>query len=321
VTINVVNSAPVADDESYSVHAGQTLSIAAPGILDGDTDADGDPLSVSVVNITGLQGTLNPAANGGFDFTPTAGFVGTTSFTYTVVDGVGGSDTGTVTVDVTAAHTIARLGDAPARLTSSDPNAWINAWTESGVSISHKAVYSNAGEAWSAVTLNGLGSTTLPGGDLFAGDLGVSGQTLATSTTRQEIDGTEALRFNLTQEATKVTVDLSRFYLDDDANVFNYNEAGRLQAFDDQGNVVGEALFHADQSAGGHLVTLEVANGFTSVVLTAGAYDLNHDFVFGAYADDAGGFATAPYGTHGSDFLVNAIEFELPVIGVNPDPG
>jgi uncharacterized lipoprotein NlpE involved in copper resistance len=102
VTIDVTNAAPVADDESYAVQTGQVLTITAPGVLDGDTDADGDALSVLSVDLTGLAGTLGSFADGGFIFTPTAGFVGTTSFTYTVSDGLGGSDTATVTIDVTA---------------------------------------------------------------------------------------------------------------------------------------------------------------------------------------------------------------------------
>ena len=98
MTINV--TAPVADDETYTTRAGQALTVTAPGILDGDPDADGDTLTVASVNITGLQGTLNPQANGGFVFTPTAGFTGTTSFTYSVSDGFGGFDTVLVTINV-----------------------------------------------------------------------------------------------------------------------------------------------------------------------------------------------------------------------------
>ena len=72
----------MADDETYTIQPGQTLTVTAPGVLDGDTDADGDALSVASVNITGLQGTLNPQVDGSFIFTPNAGFTGTTSFTY-----------------------------------------------------------------------------------------------------------------------------------------------------------------------------------------------------------------------------------------------
>ena len=69
---------------------------------------------------------------------------------------------------------------------------------------------------------------------------------------------------------------------------------------------------------------MEHAAGFSAVVVTAGAYDNQGVFNFGAYVDDAGLFATASYaagGTlHGSDFLIHNIEFELLVIGVNPGP-
>src|SRR5687768_13408198 len=45
VTVTCVNDAPVADDDAYSVGEGGTLNQAAPGVLDGDTDVDGDALT------------------------------------------------------------------------------------------------------------------------------------------------------------------------------------------------------------------------------------------------------------------------------------
>ncbi|MBL8391325.1 MAG: cadherin-like domain-containing protein, partial [Candidatus Accumulibacter sp.] len=323
VSIDVSNTAPVADDESYSVHAGQTLDIATPGVLDGDTDADGDPLSVTSVNVTGLQGSLAAQLDGSFSFTPNAGFTGTTSFGYTVSDGFGGTDTGTVSIDVVA-PTIIHLGDAAGLVTTANPNVWAPFWTDAAVSITHTANLANAGEAWSPVTLNALGSATLAGGDLFGGDLGVSGKNLNTSSANQELQGAEALRFELDSPATKVTVDLTRFFLDDDANTLNYNEAGRLQALDDQGKVVAEATFVANSAAGNQTIVLDHAAGFSAVVISAGAYDSQRDFIFGAHADDAGQFASAPYAeagkVHGSDFLLDSVEFELaPVIGATVD--
>jgi len=97
----VTNAVPVADDEHYSLHAGQNLLIPAPGVLEGDTDADGDPLRVVSTDTTGTHGTVNLVNDGGLQFTPEAGFVGTTSFKYTVSDGLGGTDEGLVTIDVT----------------------------------------------------------------------------------------------------------------------------------------------------------------------------------------------------------------------------
>jgi len=230
-----------------------------------------------------------------------------------------------ITVNDVTAPTIIHLGNATGVVSLANPNVWAPFWTDDAVAITHKANYTNVGEAWSPVTLNALGVTTLAGGDLYNGDLGVSGQSLATSTIRQELQGSEALRFDLDSAATRVQVDLTKFYVDDDANVFNYNETGRLQALDQQGNVVAEVAFTSDSTAGMKTVTLEHAAGFSAVVLTAGAYDSGGGFVYGAYANDAGGFATAPYTEasklHGSDFLVDAIEFELaPLIGVPPEP-
>ncbi|WP_083749014.1 right-handed parallel beta-helix repeat-containing protein, partial [Pelomonas sp. KK5] len=45
VAVTKSNQAPVATDDSYAVHAGQVLDIAAPGLLSNDSDPDGDVLS------------------------------------------------------------------------------------------------------------------------------------------------------------------------------------------------------------------------------------------------------------------------------------
>ena len=71
-------------------------------MLTGDTDPDGDTLTVESVTTPG-DGTATINANGTVRYTPDAGFVGTDTFDYTVADGNGGSDTGTVTVTVTEA--------------------------------------------------------------------------------------------------------------------------------------------------------------------------------------------------------------------------
>jgi hypothetical protein len=227
-------------------------------------------------------------------------------------------------LDVSEPPTLIHLGDAKGAPTLLNPNVWAPFWTDADVAISHKANLGNAGEAWSAVKLNAVGATTLAGGDLYGGDLGVSGKNSATSSISQEIQGAEALRFDLADPATKVTVELSKFFVDDDANLLNYNEAGRLQALDELGNVVAEVTFTADSLSGGKTVELDHAAGFSAVVFSAGAYDAGNNFIFGAYVDEDNGQVIAPYTSgslHGSDFLLHNIEFEVPVIGVLPDPG
>ena len=107
VTVNVVNTAPVLAADSYSVHAGQVLQIPAPGLLGNDSDADGDALAVSAIDVTGTQGTVAAFADGHFSFTPTVGFTGQTSFKYNVADGFGGTAQASVTVQVTNANPVA----------------------------------------------------------------------------------------------------------------------------------------------------------------------------------------------------------------------
>jgi hypothetical protein len=69
-------------------------------VLANDTDADGNPLTLTSVT-QGTHGTVTISGTSVI-YTPAAGFVGTDSFTYTVSDGQGGSAIGTVTVNVLA---------------------------------------------------------------------------------------------------------------------------------------------------------------------------------------------------------------------------
>ena len=104
LTINVtpVNDAPVAEDDSYVTSQGTPLTVPAPGVLENDSDVDGDSLSAALA--TGpSHGTVTLNPDGSFTYTPDSTFSGTDTFTYTVNDGNGGTDTATVSIDVAAA--------------------------------------------------------------------------------------------------------------------------------------------------------------------------------------------------------------------------
>ncbi len=207
---------------------------------------------------------------------------------------------------------IVRIGDAPLRVSRSDPDAWKDAWTNAKIDISHKANYLNTAENWSSAAFNGNNSSVLSGGDIFGGDLGISGQSLASSTIRQEIDGTEALRFDLGEAATKVTIDLSR--LDGNSSSGHF-DAGRLQLLDDTGLIVDELIFSADATSHEKEITLDHSSGFSAVVLTAGLYN-GADFIYGGLADATGQYLSDPQdvgnGTwNASEYLVDAVEFEF----------
>jgi subtilisin family serine protease/subtilisin-like proprotein convertase family protein len=101
ITVNPINDAPVAVGDTYVVTEGETLSVAAPGVLDNDTDVDGDTLT-AVLQTDVSGGTLNFNSNGSFNYTPT-GAVGTIdSFTYTANDGTVDSNIATATIRINA---------------------------------------------------------------------------------------------------------------------------------------------------------------------------------------------------------------------------
>ncbi len=101
VTINVVcvNDAPVADDDLFSTNEDTTLNEPAPGVLNGDTDADGDGLT-AVLDSTTSNGSLTLNGDGSFDYTPDPNFCGSDSFTYHANDGTDDSNIANVTIDV-----------------------------------------------------------------------------------------------------------------------------------------------------------------------------------------------------------------------------
>jgi Big-like domain-containing protein/PKD domain-containing protein len=95
------NVAPVATDDNYNVNEDQTLTIAAPGVLGNDTDANGDALTAQLQGGGGTSnGTLSLAANGGFTYTPNANFFGSDQFMYRASDGTTTSGNAKVIITV-----------------------------------------------------------------------------------------------------------------------------------------------------------------------------------------------------------------------------
>ena len=103
ITVNApVNRAPVAANDSYTTNQGTQLTVASPGLLSNDTDADGNALTaIKVTNP--IHGAVTVNATGSFTYTPAAGFSGADSFTYKANDGLADSDTATVAITVNAA--------------------------------------------------------------------------------------------------------------------------------------------------------------------------------------------------------------------------
>jgi hypothetical protein len=108
-TINItsLNTPPVANPDSVSATPNTPINISVNTLLANDTDANGDPLTLTAVsNFTGGTAVLNDngtpssSADDYITFTPTTGFSGDASFDYSISDGNGGTSSATVIVAV-----------------------------------------------------------------------------------------------------------------------------------------------------------------------------------------------------------------------------
>jgi VCBS repeat-containing protein len=105
ITVTNVEDAPDAVNDAATI--AEDSGANAINVLANDSDVDGDTLTVTAVT-QGTHGSVAITGGGtGVSYTPAANFFGTDSFTYTVSDGNGGTDTATVSM------TITNVNDAP----------------------------------------------------------------------------------------------------------------------------------------------------------------------------------------------------------------
>jgi CshA-type fibril repeat protein len=96
VTVNPVNDVPVANNDTATTAEDSPVTIP---VLGNDTDADGNPLTIT--SATSPNGTVAINPDGTITFTPNPNFNGPATITYTISDGQGGTATATVAVNVT----------------------------------------------------------------------------------------------------------------------------------------------------------------------------------------------------------------------------
>jgi len=114
-TLTVNNVAPTGVANAYGVDEDHPLNIAAPGVLENDTDpvGDADPLTAALVTDVS-NGTLTLHGDGSFSYVPNADFNGTDTFEYKAVDDDGGESAAT-----TVTITVNPVNDAPVASTAS----------------------------------------------------------------------------------------------------------------------------------------------------------------------------------------------------------
>jgi Ca2+-binding RTX toxin-like protein len=97
------NAPPVAAPDDFRVMEGEKVlgNLLANNGHGADSDSDGGGLSVVAATLTTAHGgQVAIAVDGSFSYLSTVGYSGTDTFTYSLLDGQGGTSTGTVTVDI-----------------------------------------------------------------------------------------------------------------------------------------------------------------------------------------------------------------------------
>ncbi len=106
ITVNAVDDAPVATNDSYLTDEDTNLNVTAPGILGNDTDVENNSLT-AILGSGPSHGTLTLNADGSFTYNPNSNFNGSDSFTYKANDGTANGNVATVDITVNA------VNDAP----------------------------------------------------------------------------------------------------------------------------------------------------------------------------------------------------------------
>ena len=129
ITVTGTNDLPVAvDDDGPLFTTDQDTAFTTGSVLTNDSDPDtSDLLAVQSLDITGTLGLVTSNGDGTFAYDPNGQFDGlaagesaTDSFSYTVSDGNGGSDTATVTVSIDGANNLPEAVDDDGPLFTTD---------------------------------------------------------------------------------------------------------------------------------------------------------------------------------------------------------
>ncbi|MBY5436381.1 DUF4082 domain-containing protein [Rhizobium leguminosarum] len=213
------NAVPVAaNDNGYTTYSNTALSIAAASLLANDTDADADPLS-----ITGVNGAVNGTVTFNSQtksviFTPTAGYTGAASFSYSIADGYGGTASATVSLTV---GTPPVGGTTSSLFTGADTSGVTAANDANSVELGVKFIASASGQITGLTYYRSAQDTGTHVGSLWT----ASGQVLAQATFINETaSGWQTVSFtqpmNVTAGATYVASYHSNGFYSATANYF-----------------------------------------------------------------------------------------------------
>lgn len=239
ITINNVQDAPVAEDDSVSTNEDTAVEISP---LENDTDEDGDSLSVTINSVT--NGSAEVTASETIIYSPEENFFGTASIVYTATDTEGNSDSATITITVTP------VNDAPdARNDSASTNE------DTSVTVSPLANDSDAENDPLTIeiitTTNGTSVVNADNSVTFTPETDFNGSARISYTLFDSSNASDTARISI----TVIAVNDAPIATDDTATV-DEGESITLTPLDNDSDVEGDDLSISAASAQNGVVTI-----------------------------------------------------------------
>ncbi|MEM7116624.1 MAG: Ig-like domain-containing protein [Chloroflexota bacterium] len=179
MTINLddINEPPTANDDVGATNEDSQLTVNSPGVLQNDTDPEGDSLRVTTSSNVSANGAIvnvteNFPGNGSYSYNPTAaaaiqalgaGEVLTDTFTYTASDNISGSDNATVSIVVTGQNDTPTFTSNPITAINEDDVYTYNVVTTDIDATDMVSLTVTTKPAWLTVNHTGSGTATLSG--------------------------------------------------------------------------------------------------------------------------------------------------------------
>jgi hypothetical protein len=135
LTVNPVNDAPVAGDDTFTATTATAKVITLAELLANDNSGaanETDTLSVTTFDATSARGGTITRTGNNFTYTSAAGITGADTFNYTLSDGTGtgaATDTGTVTINVSATTAVLTMTNASRTVAEDSADEVINLTT------------------------------------------------------------------------------------------------------------------------------------------------------------------------------------------------
>ena len=154
-----VSAGPVGPAPPLATNDSATTAFNTPvtiPVLANDSDPNGDALSITSVT-QGARGAVTLNGSATVTYTPTAGYSGTDSFTYTISDGNGGTATATVNLIVNAAINESSITvTREATVSSGTPDADVNEATADYLMIKYHEPLTASRKAYFQFDVGGL---------------------------------------------------------------------------------------------------------------------------------------------------------------------